>query len=134
MQCNTLKVNFTHSIGVIDGKIHPIQWPHVEDQAPFYDGHHHTHCLSRGLSMQIITDCNFCIRFVKCDLLGNLNDAGQFLLLPIGWSEGWTGADQRGEYQFSYHSYGLLIAKVAFIICDITSLMYKKMDLVFFHH
>ena len=51
----------------------------VREPTAIYSGYGRRHCLST----QVIIDVYRNIRFVKCGYLGHLNDAGQFLLMPI---------------------------------------------------
>lgn len=76
--------NFINGLGSIDGTLHPIRRPDVEDQRIFYSGHGHKHCIST----QVLIDNQRNIRYIHSGFTGHMNDAGQFLQLPrIGPNE-----------------------------------------------
>lgn len=65
-------------VGAIDGTSHAIYRPSNEDQAEFYSGHRHRHCMH---TVVIMTN-QFRFAMVSSGYLGHANDSRCFQLLP----------------------------------------------------
>lgn len=65
------------AVGAIDATSHRIYRPQTENQADYYSGHRHYHCLHT----QIVIDYALTIRHISSGFLGRNNDAQTFRLM-----------------------------------------------------